>query len=210
MRIGFYAQGEGPHLHIAKHLIESARRLMPGVGLYLLTDGETSIEGVEAIRIPEDMPMGVRRVTHYSQLEGDWVFLDTDVVFRKDVRHVFQQAFDVALASREGTYMHGTKYAEIMPYNFGVVFSRCPKFWEVLLKHLKTLPAEMKEWGGEQRIMCEMAKAKGSPFDVRILPSAYNFTPHKEDDDMSHACVVHMKGPRKAWLPSLFPLQDLS
>lgn len=200
MRIGFFAQGEGPHLHIAKHLIESARRLMPEVELYLLTDGQTSIEGVEAIRIAEDMPMGVRRVQHYATLEGDWVFLDTDVVFKRDVRHVFQQAFDVAIASREGTYMHGTKYAEIMPYNFGVVFSRCPKFWETLLRHLKTLPPEFQEWGGEQRLMCEMVRTKGCPFDVRILSSAYNFTPHKEHDDMSHVFVAHYKGPRKAWI----------
>lgn len=199
VRLGFYAQGEGPHLLIAKHLIASAAKHMPDVSVFQLTDGATPcLAGAEAIRIAEPMPMGVRRLTHYTRLPGDWLFVDTDVLIYRDVREVFEKPFDVAIASRDGTYMEGTQYARLMPYNFGVVFSRCPKFWEALLPLLKRLPAEAQEWGGEQRLMCEMAKR--SPFKVEILSSAYNFTPHKQDDDLSHVAIAHFKGLRKAWI----------
>lgn len=199
MQIGFFAQGDGPHLKIAKHLIESANKAMPGVPLFLLTDDMTpEVPGAGVIRLSGDMPMGVRRVTHYSRLDGDWLFLDTDVLIKRDVRHVFQDAFEVAIASRDGTYMEGTKYAETNPYNFGVVFSRSREFWAVLLEYLKALPSKAQEWGGEQLLMCEMAKLKRG--GIKVLPSSYNFTPYRETDDVSDKHILHLKGPRKAWI----------
>lgn len=198
MRIAFYAEGEGPHLDIAKHLIASAKQHMPGVQICLLTDEKTpALEGAEAIRIPGDMPMGVRRVMHYC-MPGEWLFLDTDVVFRKDVRDVFERDFDVALASRDGTYMEGSKYAELMPYNFGVVFSRNPCFWQTVLPELKKLSPDFQRWGGEQMLTCVLAQT--GKFKAEILPSAYNFTPEKQDDDLSHVAIAHYKGARKAWI----------
>lgn len=199
MRLGFYAQGQGPHLDIAKHLIASARKVMPNVDLVQLTDDKTPrLEGVKAIRIAGEMPMGVRRVSHYATLEGEWVFLDTDVIFRKSVEDVFKKAFDVAVVSREGTYMHGSDYAKAMPYNFGVVFSRSPRYWRTVLSGLRTLPKELQEWGGEQLVTCELARRKD--FNVEVLPSGYNFTPEKREDDVSGAAILHLKGPRKAWI----------
>jgi hypothetical protein len=199
VRIGFFTQGQGPHTDIAKHLIASARKHMPHVDLVQLTDESTPrLEGVKAIRIAGEMPMGVRRLSHYATLEGEWVFLDTDVIFRKDVREVFEKPFDVAVVSREGTYMDGTEYAKVMPYNFGVVFSRSPRFWRMVLTGVRTLPKQLQEWGGEQLVTCELAKRKD--FHVEVLPSAYNFTPEKRDEDVSHAAIIHGKGGRKVWL----------
>jgi hypothetical protein len=197
VKIGFFAQGEGPHLDIAKHLIASAQAVMPDVELFQLTDEKTP-PLAEAIRLAGDMPMGIRRLKHYAALTGDWCFVDTDVVFRKDIRDVFEKSFDVALASRDGTYMAGTEYAKAMPYNFGVVFSRSPRFWRVALAGLKTLPAKMQEWEGEQFVTCELAKR--NDFNVRILPCTYNFTPHQKADDMTAVHIAHYKGPRKAWI----------
>jgi hypothetical protein len=201
LRVGFYAEGSGPHLAIAKHLIASVRKHMPDVEIAMLTDGVTEAPmGVEAIRIAEDMPMGVRRLTHYSRLKGDWVFVDTDVVFRKDVSDVFAKPFDVAVASREGTYMAGTQYAELMPYNFGVVFSKNPEFWGMLLPHLRKMSPEEQRWGGEQLLTCQLIHQQDSCFSVEILPSAYNFTPYRQEDDVSHAAILHLKGARKGWI----------
>lgn len=202
VQLGFYAQGEGPHLQIAKYLIESAQKVMPDVPIFQLTDDKTpEIEGAKAVRIGGEMPMGVRRLTHYAALGGDWLFVDTDVLFKRDVRDVFDsKAFDVAIAEREGTYMAGTKYAERNPYNFGVVFSRNQDFWRMLLPHLKQMDPAAQEWGGEQLLTCELIHMQDSPFSVRILPSSYNFTPYRETDDVADKHILHLKGPRKSWI----------
>lgn len=171
---------------------------MPDVELALLTDDKTpAFDGIEAIRIGGDVPMGVRRMMHYA-MPGEWLFLDTDVVFRKDVRHVFDKPFDVAVATRDGTYMQGTQYAELMPYNTGVVFSRNPEFWKKLVPELRKLSPDYQRWGGEQMLIGMLVKA--GIFQTEILPSAYNFTPEKRDEDVSHAAILHLKGPRKAWI----------
>jgi len=197
MLIGFFAQGEGPHLAIAKHLIDSAKQVMPKVDVWHLTDGKTPAMG-RCIRIVEPMPMGIRRLEHYARLTGDWCFVDSDVVFRKDVRDVFDKPFDVALASREGTIWADGEYARVNPYNFGVVFSRCPRFWQTVIKGVESLPGGMHDWGGEQFVTCELAKRRD--FKVEILPSSYNFTPAKREDSLEHVHIAHYKGPRKAWI----------
>lgn len=198
MKIGFFATGEGPHLDIAKHLVASAQKHMPEVPVVFLTDETTQFPGVEVIRLPGKMPMGVRRLTHYSKLEGEWLFTDTDLLFRKDVRPVFDKPFDVALATREGTVWHGSDYAKTYPYNTGVIFSRNRQFWRMALRGLFALPETMQEWGGEQYVTGALAQRKD--FKVEILPSSYNFTPETRDEDVSHAHILHLKGPRKAWI----------
>ena len=201
MRLGFFVQGE-QHLPLAQSLIASAKKAMPDVEVFQLTDGKCPAV-TEAIRIPGEMPMGVRRVKHYANLQGDWLFLDTDILIRKDVRDVFDKPFDVAVASRTGTIWENCDYAAVMPYNFGVVFSRNPKFWQAHLAMLQTLPKKLQEWEGEQLVLCALAKRPRSPYKVEVLPSSYNWTPAKKQDDISHAHILHLKGPRKAWLPDL-------
>lgn len=195
MQIGFFVESKG--LDFAKLLVESARKTMPDVSVFQLTNGECEAVA-EPIRIPGKMPMGIRRLTHYSRLEGDWVFVDSDVLFLKDVRHVFDRKFDVAMADRKGTIWEKSEYAKVMPHNFGVVFSRSPKFWRVALEYLKRLPPDLQEWEGEQLVANRMAEHPGFKFEV--LPSSYNFTPGKETDDMSKVHIAHYKGRRKAWI----------
>lgn len=186
----------------ARTLIASAKAVMPDVEIFQLTDGACP-QVAKVIRIAGDMPMGVRRMKHYANLEGDWLFLDTDILIRKDVRPVFDKPFDVAVASRVGTYMEGSDYAKEMPFNFGVVFSRSALFWRSALSLLQALPKRYQEWEGEQRVMCAMAKDKRLPFKTEILSSAYNYTPSKKDEDLSDKFILHLKGPRKAWISDL-------
>jgi hypothetical protein len=201
LQIGFFGQGEGPHLDIAHHLIASAKEVMPDVDIYQLTDDKTPIlEGARAVRLGGDMPMGVRRMELCASLPGEWVFCDTDIVFKKDVRGVFRKPFDIALASREGTIWAGSEYAKVMPFNTGVIFSKNPKFFQMLLPNLKAMTPAMQEWGGEQFMVNELVRHQDSPFSVEILPSSYNFTPATREEDVSHASILHYKGPRKAWI----------
>lgn len=201
MQIGFFVQGE-EHLPFAEYLIRSVEQTMPDVDVFQLTDGKCPALG-KVIRIRGDMPMGVRRIKHYANLEGDWVFVDTDVLFRKDVRHVFEKPFDVALADRKGTLWEHSAYAKEMPYNFGVVFSRAPEFWRELLPLMEKLPPKYQEWEGEQYLTNQMVQHPRSRFRFEILPSSYNFTPATKEQDVSQKHILHLKGKRKAWISDL-------
>lgn len=187
------------HLDFAQHLIRSVRHSMPGVPIWHLTNGECpEAPGVDGVRRVSGLPMAVSRITHHSELDGDWLFIDTDCVVRKDVRSVFDEDFEIGLTDRKGSIWEKSPYGMVMPYNMGVTFSRGPEFWKRVLKYLKTLPEQYQEWEGDQRVVCELAAA-GYP--VRVLPGkTYNFTPEKRGDSVEHAAIVHFKGSRKLWI----------
>lgn len=196
MKVGFFCQSQ-EHLGLAKHLVDSVKRTMPKVEVYHLTDGKCPAGAENVLRIPEEMPMAVRRMTHHARLSGDWLFIDSDCVLQKDVSHVFDGEFDIAVTDRKGSMWDKTPYAEAMPFNMGVTFSKSPEFWADVLQKLKTLPPKLQEWEGDQLtvgIVCQDWKTKVLPGHI------YNFTPWKREDDRSHAAIVHYKGSRKAWI----------
>jgi len=208
LKIGFFAQKTNEaslvHFEMAQGLMDSARKAMPGVHLAHLTDGDSpAVKGADqVIRIAEKMPMAVRRMTHNSRLRGDWLLVDTDIIIKGDVREVFKQPFDIALTDREGTITYEHKYAQAMPYNLGVVFSRCPAFWLQVLKYLVKAPERYQQWEGDQQVVCQMVKMgldKQAGFEVKILPGRqYNYPPKHRDD--TEAKILHYKGARKQYL----------
>lgn len=199
VRVGFYCQTPGPHLDMAKYLIRSVRKSMPGVEIVHLTNGECPKHPeADDVRRVSGLPMAVTRITHHAELAGDWLFIDTDCLVIKDVRSVFRRDFEIGLTDRKGSIWEKTPYGMVMPYNMGVTFSRGQEFWEKVLHYLKTLPAKFQEWEGDQRVVCEMVAA-GYP--ARILPGkVYNFTPESRGDSTEHASILHLKGPRKLWI----------
>ncbi len=132
---------------------------------------------------------------------GDWLFVDTDVEIRSDVRHVFDDPdFDVAVATREGTLLDkevGTKFMARMPFNKGAVFSRCSAFWKAAAAHLRTLKPEQQAWMGDQVAVNHVIGS--GQFRVKVLSNAYNYPPKSKTDDVSQKHILHFKGPRKAW-----------
>lgn len=196
-RIGFFLQGAPEYTPIAKRMVESARAVMPETEIYQLTDETTPlIEGAIGRRIQGQMPMGVRRIRHYAHCEGDWILVDCDVIFLKSVLEVFDDKdFDIAVTDRIGTEMEGTQYAQAMPYNFGVIFSRRPQFWQDAEAVLIGMSPSHQEWGGEQRVLAAMV-AYSSDYQVKVLPGrTYNYPPVAADDPLiAQAAIVHLKG----------------
>jgi hypothetical protein len=86
-----------------------------------------------------------------------------------------------------------------MPFNTGVVFSRCQAFWVAVLEAWRRYPASVQQdWLSEQRAVYEVVRS--GRFRVKILPGvAYNYPPMREDDTPIIAAMIHYKGPRKAW-----------
>jgi len=203
VRVGFYLCGDDPAYHaMARLCIASVRKSMPGVEVHHLTDENTpEIEGVDSTRMFKgDYPLAVRRMLHNAACEGEWLFIDCDVIVQKDVRHVFDYEFDVALTDREGTITNEAAYAAVMPYNLGVSFSRSQRFWMFIVEHLQNAPEKWQQWEGDQRLICEFIKQKKMPFKVQVLPGyEYNYPP-KHPGDGTHASIVHYKGQRKAHL----------
>lgn len=193
-------QGDGVHWEVAKTLISSCRKNMPGVEIVQLTDDKTPAhEGVQVIRLGGEMPMAVRRMSLHAMLGGEWLFIDTDCIVRKDVRHVFDDKdFGVALTDRKGSLVGQNEYGKKMPWNIGVVFSRDPEFWGEVVRNLVTLPTRLQQWEGDQLVVAEMVKA-GWP--VKEIPGRiYNFTPEQGHESVDHASIVHFKWRRKEWI----------
>lgn len=191
---------------IAERMVRSVHEAMPEVPVLQFTHLNnvlaSRIEGVDAVQVVDDAPLCVSVLDAFAQCgDGDWLLLDTDVVVQSDVRHVFDQPFDIAVATREGTLRPketGSKMMTSMPFNKGAVFSRSPVFWKAARELLKTMKPAAQSWMGDQRAMNDVI-ATGS-FDVHVLDNHYNYPPFTADEDVSFRSIVHYKGPRKTWM----------
>lgn len=206
MRIGFYTSFERDPIHyvLGRNMILSARKVMPDVEIVQLTDMKSApIYGVDSIRRLPNEPLCVTTARHYSQCEGDWLLIDTDIVIRKDVRHVFDGAtWDFALTDRLGTLVPGEKlFPWCGRFNIGVVFQRNGKeFWSAVVEGLLKSPKDHQFWMGNQIVASKVLDGKNWNY-VTIPGLEFNYPPKKKDDDVSHASILHYKGPdRKKWL----------
>jgi hypothetical protein len=206
VRVGFYHAARGdetvPRARIAA-LVASVRSQMPAVRLTHFTDLVTApIVGVDDVLRRPMLPIAHARIDAYAAVEGDWLFLDTDVIVQENVSDVFRQSFDVAVSDRVGTLRdvdYGTKFMALMPYNSGVMFSRCQAFWRAALQAVDGYSPKRKVWMGDQQALCDVI-ASGR-FAVAVLPSRFNYPPHRHDEDVSDKAILHFKGKtRKSWM----------
>lgn len=193
---------------VAQIMVASVRQAMPSARIVQMTDQNTKpVTGVdEIIRKRYDgrflMPYRLLHLKEFPPVDA--VFLDTDVIVQKDLSAIFAEDFDIALTRRYKPVRDLTGYdlAAEMPYNTGVMFSRASGilFWQKAHEHCLTLPEQDREWWGDQVSIKAMAdntdlKLKEFPCDL------YNYTPRKQDEDVSDKYVVHYKGPhRKEWM----------
>lgn len=174
-------------------LVQSIRAAMPGVDVVQLTDMDSpALIGVDDVVRRPAAPLARFIAEQWASLEGDWFFCDTDVVVQRDIRPVFDQlAFDLAVATREGTYLPGEAGGEFMrrnPYNCGVLYSKGQAARIELLRRVAALSAEEQAWLGVQ-----LAVATMQPL---VLYNTFNYPPLRPDDPcVPNAHVVHYKGP---------------
>src|SRR5262245_44288875 len=97
----------GPLSKIAQIMVASVRAAMPRARVIQMTDYATKpVTGVDqAIRKRWDgKTLMTYRLEHLRDFPpGNAVFLDADVVVRKDLAHLFDDEFDVALTYRDET-----------------------------------------------------------------------------------------------------------
>lgn len=197
----------GDDLSLAKIMVASAKRHIPNARLLMMTDSaEQRIDGCDLQVLPYDGErLMTYRVRHLAARDEPMIVLDTDVVVQDDLSHVFVKRFDVALTKRDGVLMHnGQNIVKIMPYNTGVMFSRCRAFWQECLETLESAPENIQRWWGDQ-LAVRMAAESGR-YRVLELPVAkYNYSPSSESEDVSNRLAVHYKGRRKQWMMNRGP-----
>lgn len=202
MKIGFYLVWEGNPLFyvLADAMIRSVRQYMPEVEIVQMTDLQSPpVVGIDGIRRLPPAPLSVMRSKHYASVTGDWLFLDTDVLVQRDVRDVFKQDFDIAVTDRH-TPKLDPKIEQKMPFPAGVVFSRCPAFWQAVHEEVLTQGAEQSAWYGDQMALATVIRR--GPFRHIVLSGEiYQRPPKTQDEEISNAAIVHYKGPtRKPFL----------
>ncbi len=181
-------------------MLESVQRIMRKVPCVQLTCRDTpALPNCAVRRLPWDMASPVRfRLQHLSELDGEIIVLDTDVIVQRDLRPVFWFPFDVALTRRDGPIYQpdGVDVVKTMPYNLGVAFSRGPQFWRDCLRCFDAQYAD-RPWYGDQ-----LAAATVAPlFKVlKLHCDNFNHTPGHAAEDVGERYAVHYKGKRKAWM----------
>lgn len=200
MLVAFLHVGEDTTL--AEIMVRSVRKHMPDARLLQMTDENSPvIEGCAVQVFPYD---GVRlmtyRLRHLAARVEPMLVLDTDVVVQHDLSKVFLKKFDVALTKRTQPLMYeGQNITPMMPYNTGVMFSRCPAFWIECHRLCQGAPEKIQKWWGDQ--LCVKMEADSGRYKVLELPvDKYNYSPSKEDEDVSNRFAVHYKGRRKQWM----------
>lgn len=186
---------------LADILLRSIRQHMPGVKVSQFTDEKSpAVYGVDEVRRKPKAALPLLRSAHFADAEGEWLFLDTDIVIQKDVRAVFDEPFDVALCDRQGlTTPVEENFAKEMPFNAGVIFSRNPDFWKVVHARVARVK-KLDPWFGDQKIIGELAQS--GEFNVKVLPGQqFNCPPASATDtSIDQASIVHYKGNRKEWM----------
>jgi hypothetical protein len=184
----------------AKALVRSIRETMPGVPVVQLTDhrslGLSCVDEVKRIRWNE---MALLRMQHHADVMGNWLFLDADVLIQQDVRPVFDEPFDIALCDRHWSHVKPAEgFSRRMPWNTGVVFSRCPSFWQEVVNRLEVMSKASRRWMGDQYIIGKVARQQ-TQYAIEFLDGAiFNFPPSAHATaELEAASIVHYKGPTR-------------
>lgn len=216
MQIAFFCaieKGENlHHLRLAELMIRSAKKHMPNVKFIQLTDESTAwVEGAdECRRLSKDEPLMPFRLKHYSLMEGDTIFVDTDIMFNANVSDVFDNNFDICLTHRRGEIIvaptEDGNFVDIvdkMPFNTGVIFSRRPQFWKEAYDYCKTLDTDKQEWYGDQLAVKHIFDRNEHDFFYQLMEvpcSIYNYTPLTKEENITDKKIIHFKGERKGWM----------
>lgn len=209
MRLGFlHVEAGSPQMYreLATRMVRSAKEVMPGVEIVQMTDTRTpAIKGVDDVYsmkpVQEFAPYRLLHLAHFPA-DKPAIFLDTDVIVKRDMREAFNESFDVGLTKRDYAIFgrqSGRNLTEIMPFNTGVMFCRDPNFFMDCYEVSLTCSPEEQRWFADQIAIARVA-ATGD-WDVKEFQcEVWNRVPVRADD-LGQAYAVHYKGEkRKAWM----------
>lgn len=189
---------------LARIMVASVRRTMPGIKVLMITDDKTpAIEGIEPIRIStHGFADFIPWLCHCkSLLEGEVLYLDSDVVVQRDLRPLFNVIGDVVLPNRGPKIVDG----RMQPFIFGVVAYRTAAFWAEVRDRVLAMEKVDRAWYGSQIATFEMwmeeQNGRGKWKIVSVPRDIYNYTPKEANEAPEDKWALHYKGKkRKAWM----------
>lgn len=206
MKVVFLLVDDPNGYEIARIMVDSVRRHMDCDIVQMTGKQDPAIPGCTPQRIPRNGdPLMLYRMRHLASLvTANVICLDTDIYVQTDLSKVFAFGFDVALTWRQGPIYDTTDVkreidlAKVMPYNNGVMFSRNPAFWRECYRVISEVEdRQVQNWYGDQWTTARVAPS----FNVlKLHCDNFNYTPKREEEDVSTRLAVHYKGERKQWM----------
>ncbi|MDP4822517.1 MAG: hypothetical protein NWR47_01055 [Aestuariivirgaceae bacterium] len=194
----------------------------------ILTDHQTAVCGslgchhvVRGDIDQSEVMLARARLQYQFILDHDFrtpvIFIDTDILVFKDIRHLFDQPFDIGLTVRAN---------EEMPVNGGILFvnnknpEAARQFFRQLLSLIEAQGKDERNWYGDQYALAQIIGKRlaqdgtGTVIEaagarILILPSdRYNYSPKasrpnlfKGLDDIS---VYHFKGRSRTYMKAFW------
>jgi len=182
----------GPDITQAQMAVNSARA--HGMECTVLTDADSPhVEGAWRKEIPREWEGIMHYRAHaYAAYNKPGIYLDTDMLIRRDLSPIMELDFDVALTKRSHKIItsNGVDVGKLMPYNGGFVAVQDPTFWPEVADRMDGYDPEHQKWYGDQMALVEAAKGRNI---IELPTKLYNRIVKKVDLDVSAAWVLHFK-----------------
>lgn len=202
------AENQSLQRDLARIMVASVRKTMPGINVLMVTDKKTPyIEGIEAIRFDthgygEFIPWLCHAC---SQMKGEVLYLDSDVVVQRDLRPLLNIDADLVLPYRGMKIVDG----HMQPFIFGCVAYKTAEIWKEVGERVAKMPEKERMWYGSQIAVFDMVMEENNGRKkwniAAIARETYNYTPKDENDLPSEPWVLHFKGrKRKEWMRKSF------
>lgn len=196
--------GHAVTTEIAEIMIASVRRSMPGVKVVQMADLTTPALAVdEVVRKPFSHMFWVPWLMEFvSELPGEVLFLDSDIVVQRDLSPLFNTGADLVITTRGPKVFDGRQ----MPFLLGVTASRTPEIWLELRDRVLAMPEEKdRGWWGSQVAIFDMwmdeQDGRGKWKIAVVDCDPHNYVPKDENDAPADKWVLHYKGKkRKPWM----------
>lgn len=189
---------------LARIMVASARKHMPGTNVLMITDAKTSaLDGVPVVRFSTDgyadfIPWLTNAC---SLMEGEVLYLDSDVVVQRDLRPLLNVDADIVLPYRGMKMVDG----HLQPFIFGCVAYKNAAIWKEIRDRVLAMPEKERQWYGSQIAVFDMWVEQSNgigKWKIASVPrNVYNYTPRDAEDAPADKWVLHYKGrKRKAWM----------
>lgn len=175
--------------HELWHITDEATEGLPGCKVFRHTKGKT--------------PFILWRAQAYAAFGKPAVYLDTDIIVRRDLSPIMELDFDIALAKTKAVVKDalGVNLTEIMPYNGGVLFVKNPKFLQDVADAVADMAEDKQKWYGDQIALKDVSPK----YNMIELPnSIYNYKPKRVDVQSKtlpdSVWIAHFKGDLKQFM----------
>jgi hypothetical protein len=182
-------------LELGGVFLASVRRAMPHARVVQVSDEKfPEVPGVDSVfRHPWTTGGWIRfrfeALASFARINGEHLFLDYDIVVRRDVSYVMKEDFEVAMCETPDRRDH--------ILNGGVIFCKTPLLYERGRDIYFATPTLQDEWEGGQTAQDRAARS----LNLKYLDfDRYNFTPDCMGAVPPSAEIVHYRGRRKRFM----------